>query len=309
MFILLTEMPELPKIGETEEIPQAEAISDTLSEIFKTNIKSSTVDFLIKLLFAAVVFVIGVYVIKLIRKLLVKYLDRSSVPIDNISFIDSIVKILLYLVLIMIIAGNFGIQATSILALIGSAGLTIGLAFQGALSNFAGGILILMTKPFALGDYIIADGSHEGTVVDIAIVHTKLRTVDNRIIIIPNGELAKTTLINTTAERMRKIEILIGISYNEDIDRVRAVINDVLQKDGDVKKDEDIKIFVNKFCNSSVEIGIRVMVDTEKYFETKWRLNENLKKAFDGNGIEIPFDQIDVHIKNDISQEPHQVSS
>ncbi|MCR5734084.1 MAG: mechanosensitive ion channel family protein [Lachnospiraceae bacterium] len=291
MTIILAELPG------TEEI--SSDISESLSAIFKANIKSSTIDFLIKLLFAAIVFVIGVYVIRFVRKVIVKYLNKTSVPIDNISFIDSMVKIILYFVLILFIAGNFGIQATSILALVGSAGLTIGLAFQGALSNFAGGVLILMTKPFKLGDYIVISPSYEGTVTDIDIVHTKLRTLDNRIIVIPNGTLANTTLINSTAEEKRKIELSLPVAYSSDIDKVRAVILDVVKKEENIEDDGEAVVFVESFGDSAINVGLRVYVHTVNYLPTKWRLSEDIKKAFDRNGIEIPFDQLDVHIKQD----------
>ncbi|MCR4739739.1 MAG: mechanosensitive ion channel family protein [Lachnospiraceae bacterium] len=291
MSIFLTELPN------TEEL--SSDISESLSAIFKANIKASTINFLIKLLFAAVVFVIGVYIIRFIRKVIVKYLNKTSVPIDNISFIDSMVKIILYFILILFIAGNFGIQATSILALVGSAGLTIGLAFQGALSNFAGGVLILMTKPFKLGDYIVISPSFEGTVTDIDIVHTKLRTLDNRIIVVPNGTLANTTLINSTAEEKRKIELFLPVSYSTDIDKARKVILDVVKNEENIEDDGDAVVFVESFGNSAINIGLRVYVQTVRFLPTKWRLNEYIKKAFDKNGIEIPFDQMDVHLKKD----------
>ncbi|MCR4922434.1 MAG: mechanosensitive ion channel family protein [Lachnospiraceae bacterium] len=290
MNIFLAQLPDMP------DTPGAKEVTESLSNIFKTNIKESSVEFFMKIIYAAIFFIIGVYVIKFVRKALVKYLDRSSLPIDNITFIDSIVKILLYGILIFMIAGSFGIEATSILAIVGSAGLTLGLAFQGALSNFAGGVLILMTKPFAVGDYIVVDSKFEGTVTDIAIVHTRLRTVDNRIVVIPNGTLANTTLINTTAENKRKIEIFIGVSYNSDINKVREIILEQVKNEVNIEADGDALVFLDSFEDSSMRIGLRAYVATDKFWETKWRLNEKIKEAFDKNGINIPFPQMDVHM-------------
>lgn len=252
----------------------------------------------LRILLAIVVFLIGVQVIKLIRKIVRKSLKRANADIGVTQFLDSFLKVVLYVLLIFMIASGFGVDAASIVALLGSAGVAIGLAIQGSLSNFAGGVLILLLKPFKVGDYIKEDASgNEGTVSEIQLFYTKLLTPDNCTIILPNGTLANTSMTNVTAADKRRVDIKVGISYDADIKKAKEVLLTVLQKDADVLKDQDMQVFVDNLGDSSVTLGVRCWFAKDNYWTGKWRVTENVKYALDEAGISIPYPQMDVHMK------------
>lgn len=258
----------------------------------------TAMQFALKVVLALVVFWIGVKLINWARKLVSHSLERSSVDKGVEQFVDSLLKFLLYFLLIFTIGTHFGLDATSVAAVLASAGVAIGLALQGSLSNFAGGVLILLLKPFVVGDYIIEDAhKQEGTVSEIQIFYTKLTTVDNKVIVIPNGALANNSLTNVTAQTERRLDLLVGISYDSDLKKAKEVIEKLLVEDESVLKDRDMTVFVDSLGESSVNIGARSWVKTEDYWTTRWRLLENIKIALDENGISIPFPQVDVHMK------------
>lgn len=251
----------------------------------------------IRVLIAVAVFFIGMKLIKLVRKIVKKSLDHLDVELGVIQFLDALIKIVLYVVLFLAIASNFGFDATSVVALVGSAGVTIGLALQGSLSNLAGGILILVLKPFRVGDYIIEHSNgNEGTVKEIGIFYTKLATGDRKIIILPNGTLANTSLTNASEAKLRRIDLQIGISYDADIKAAKEVLQKVLDEDADVNRQENTSVFVDSLGASEVVLGMRCYCDNEKYWATRWRLLETVKLEFDKAGIEIPYQQISVHV-------------
>lgn len=250
----------------------------------------------VRVLLAVLCFLIGMQLIKLVRRILKKSLHRAHADIGVIQFLDSLTKVVLYLVLIFFIASGFGLDATSIVALLGSAGVAIGLAVQGSLSNFAGGVLILLLKPFKVGDYIKEDGNgNEGTVSEIQLFYTKLRTFDNKTIILPNGTLANTGMTNVTEAKIRRLDISVGISYNSDIKKAREVLLAMLEQDEAPLKDQVMRVYVDALADSSVNLGIQCWVAQEDYWEAKWRLTENTKEVLDRAGIQIPFPQITVH--------------
>ena len=250
-----------------------------------------------KVIIVIILFFIGRYVIRFIRRLVRKSLEKSKVDNGNINFIDATVKVILYILLIGLLAGYFGVETASIVAVLGSAGLTIGLAFQGSLSNFAGGMLILLTKPFKMGDYVVVSGvGAEGTVDDIGMFYTRLKTVDNRSIVVPNSVVSNTTLTNVTFYDVRKLEVIVGVSYKSDIDKVKRVLSELLDKESFVVHDKEKQIFVNELNSSSVDIGMRFFVKKSEYWASKWQILEDIKKEFDGQGIEIPYNQLDVHM-------------
>ena len=255
------------------------------------------INFGIAVLLAIVVFAIGTNVIKVIRKIVRRSLERSSADEGVEQFIDSMLKIGLYIVLVMIVAGMVGIQTTSIVAVVGSAGVAVGLALQGSLSNFAGVVLILLLKPFKVGDYIVdcAD-NNEGTVMQIQVFYTKLLTIDNKEILIPNGTLMNSSIINATGQTERRIDILVGIAYDADLKTAKQCIEQLIAKEEKVLKEKPVDIFVNSLSDSAVELGLHVWVATQDYWSVRWRLTENIKLAFDEQGIEIPFNQLSVHI-------------
>ncbi|MBQ9991500.1 MAG: mechanosensitive ion channel [Lachnospiraceae bacterium] len=248
---------------------------------------------------AALAFVIGMQVIKLIRRIIKKSLTRMNADVGVVQFLDSFMKIALYLVLVMLILTGFGVDAASIIAVIGSAGVAIGLALQGSLSNLAGGVLILLLKPFRVGDYIIEDtNKNEGTVSEIQIFYTKLTTPDNRIIVLPNGTLANSSLINVTDTPSRRVDIQVGISYNSDIQKAKEALQELLERDEKILKDKERLVYVDSLADSAVIIGIRCWYLNEDFWQGKCRLTENVKYTLDENGIDIPFPQVEVHLKN-----------
>ena len=202
------------------------------------------------------------------------------------------------------IATNFGVESSSVAALIASAGVAIGLALQGSLSNFAGGILILLLKPFAVGDYIsVTQEGIEGTVKEIQIFYTKMATVDNQTVVVPNSILTSNSLTNVTARPERKLDLKVGISYNADMKAAKRIVENMLRSDPSVIQDEEIVVFVSDLADSAVIIGLRAWVKTEEYWATRWRLLEQIKTRFDEAGIEIPYNQITVHMAGTASDE------
>lgn len=256
------------------------------------------IDFLIGVVLALVVFFIGTKVIKWIRKIIRISMEKANVDKGVCQFVDSLVKFALYAILIFSIGSKFGLDTTSVAAALASCGVAIGLALQGSLSNFAGGVLILILKPFVVGDYIIEDNKgREGTVKEIQLFYTKLVTPDNKTVIVPNGSLANTSLTNVTAQDKRRLDISVGISYEADLKKAKELIETLFRQDEAILKDEDINVFVDALGDSSVVIGARGWVKKENYWEAKWRLTENIKLTLDENGIEIPFNQVVVHMK------------
>ncbi|MBP3664948.1 MAG: mechanosensitive ion channel [Tyzzerella sp.] len=256
------------------------------------------IDFAIGVVLALVVFFIGTKIIKWIRKLIKISMEKGNVDKGVCQFVDSLVKFALYAILIFSIGSKFGLDTTSVAAALASCGVAIGLALQGSLSNFAGGVLILILKPFVVGDYIIEDNKgREGMVKEIQLFYTKLLTVDNKTVIIPNGSLANTSLTNVTAQDKRRVDLSVGISYNADMKKAKALIEELFRTDEDVLQEEGITVFVDSLGDSAVVIGARCWVKKEAYWDVKWRLTESMKLTLDENGIEIPFNQIVVHME------------
>lgn len=273
-----------------------EDIKPELVEKFLEELPHNAMNFGLRLLLALICLFVGIQIIKLVRKILKKSLTKAKADIGVVQFLDSFAKTLLYIVLIFLIAQNFGIDAASIIALLGSAGVAIGLAIQGSLSNFAGGVLILLLKPFKVGDYIREDSKgNEGTVSEIQLFYTKLTTPDNRIIVLPNGTLANTSMTNVTEKTYRRIDISVGISYDADIKKAKEVLTEMMKADEAVLQNKEILVFVDSLGDSSVNLGIRCWVKKSDYWEAKWRLTENVKYALDDAKISIPYQQLTIH--------------
>ena len=256
-------------------------------------------DFVIEVALAFVFIVIGMKLIGWVRKILRKSLERNHADTGLVQFLDSLVKYGLYILLALTILQRFGVQTTSFVAAIGSVGVAIGLALQGSLSNFAGGVIILLIKPFKVGDYVI-QGSLEGNVSEIQLFYTTLTTPDNRKIIIPNGQLADNSLVNATAADTRRLDIKVGISYNSDVKLAKDLLLKLGENDPDTLKEEGKAPMaaVDELADSSVNMLLRVWTPTDKYWDVKFRLTEAVKTTFDEAGIEIPFNQLDVHLIN-----------
>lgn len=275
---------------------------DTVKEVsqFTTYLQNHIPDLIsfgIKVVFALVFFFIGRIVIRWIRKLVRKSMQRSGADKGVEQFVDSLLKFSLYFLLLFMIGTKFGIDASSVAALIASGGVAIGLAMQGSLSNFAGGVLILLLKPFEVGDYIIEDtNKNEGTVKEIQIFYTKLTTIDNKTIVIPNGILTNNSLTNATAKDERRLDLRVDISYDADLKKAKAMIMDVLNNDPAVLREDEIVVFVDDLGESSVVLGARAWTKSADFWQAKWRILENIKEKMDENQIEIPYRQLTVHM-------------
>lgn len=248
-----------------------------------------------QLIMAVIVWYVGKRLIKWLLKITVKALEKGDIDAGVISFIASIAKVVFYAVLVMIVVGILGISTASLVTVFGSAALAIGMSLQGSLSNFAGGILLLIFKPFKVGDYIIS-GTCEGTVISIEILYTRLRTADNKIIMLPNGALSNSNIINVGAEAVRRLDIEVGVGYQTDLSKAKKLLMDCLQNSPDTIKDKELKVVVKNLADSAIVIETRAWVPNDKYWDAKFALLEEYKNVFDANGIEIPFNQLDVHI-------------
>lgn len=257
-------------------------------------------NFAFQVVIAILIYIVGSKLIKLIAKMIRRSMERAGADEGVKQFVVPLVKYSLYVILIFIIMGLFGIATTSAVAVLGSAGVAVGLALQGSLSNLAGGVLILLLKPFRVGDYIIEDSNkNEGTVSEISIFYTKLLTVDNKVIVIPNGTLSNSSLTNVTNMDKRRIDLVVGIGYESDIRVAKEVLYQLAQEEPARLPEEKPMVYVDNLGASSVDMGIRVWVQAEDYWPARWRLLENIKYALDEKGISIPYQQIDVQIKGD----------
>ncbi len=256
------------------------------------------ISFAIEIVLALIFFFLGRIMIKWIRKLVRKMLERSNVDKGVETFVDSLLKFMLYGILLFTIATKFGFDTASVAALIASAGVAVGLAVQGSLSNFAGGILILLLKPFVVGDYIIEDNhGDEGTVKEIQLFYTKLLTVDNRTVVIPNGMLTNNSLTNVTHMDERKLELKVSISYESDLLKAKAVLADLIRKESRIMQDKEHRIFVDELGDDGVILGMRCWVSTEDYWNVRWDMLEEIKLTFDRESIVIPYRQMNVRIQ------------
>ena len=261
--------------------------------------KEGPVEFALKVIFVLVVYAVGSRLINWICKILKKQMTLFRIDETAKRFLLSFVKIGLYIILILSLAGNLGVDKTSVAALVGSAGVAVSLALQGGLSNFAGGLIIIFLRPFSVGDYIIENGEkNEGTVEKIELYYTTLMTVDSRRIVIPNSKLTNNSITNVTAMDKRRLEIKVGISYDSDLLKAKEILRTLIEEDSELLEKEEIQIFVDQLADSSVILGLRAWVRTEEFWNTKWRMNERIKLEFEKNGIQIPFPQLDVHMKS-----------
>ena len=242
-----------------------------------------------QLLLAILCMYIGMKLSKLIVKMIRKSFKKSNMEESVASFLLSLIKFTFYAIVFITAASIVGFQVTSLVTILGTA----------SLANFAGGVLILILKPFRVGDYIIEnDKQCEGMVVSIDIFYTKLQTYDNRIIVIPNGNITSHSIVNVTAAGTRKLDIAVGVAYDSDLKKVKDTLYQVVAENQYYDKTKEIDVFVDSFGDSSIKMGVRCMVATENYWKAKWEIQEAIKYAFDAQGIEIPFDQMEVTLKN-----------
>lgn len=258
---------------------------------------SNAIGFLGSLLLSLITIVVGRMIIKKIIKVTKKRIDNQNFEPTKTNFILSLIKIGLNVILYIIAAGIVGISTASLVALLGAAGLAIGLALQGSLSNVAGGFLILILKPFKEGDWIEAQGI-SGTVYRVNILNTILKTGDNKTIYIPNSAMSNGNVINYTEEAERRLDLTFGIGYDDDIDKAKLVLNKILENDDRIIKDRPNRISVANLGDSSVDFTFRVWCKTEHYWDLYFDIIEKAKKEFDLNNISIPYPQRDIHLFN-----------
>lgn len=259
---------------------------------------SGSLDFFWSVVIALIVWFVGAKVIRFLRKVVRTALEKREVDKGVAQFTDGVLNVACYVVLILIILNLFGIQTSSVAAAVASLGLTAGLALQGSLSNFAGGVLILVLKPFKVGDYIIEDThKNEGTVAEISIFYTRLRTIDNKIVVIPNGTLANSSLTNVTTSDRRQIDLTFGIGYEDDLKKAKEILYNIAETTEKRVKDTVIQVFVRELAESSVNLGFRIWVPMDDYWSVLWEINERVKLTFDKEDITIPYNQLDVTLK------------
>ena len=248
-------------------------------------------------LVAILFIVIGMKLVGLLIRLFRRSFDRSKMDDSVSGFLLSIIRVVGYILVFITAATIVGFEVTSFVTILGTASMAIGLALQGALSNLAGGMLILLLKPFMVGDYIIEnEKGTEGTVTSIDIFYTRLLTHDNKMVVIPNGILTNNSLLNLTNETKRKVEIKIAIAYSSDMRQVKEIVYGILKKDARILESEPKDVFLDSFDDSGMTLGIRAWVKTEDYWKTTWDLREKVKEEFDANGIEIPYNRLEVDL-------------
>ena len=247
----------------------------------------------------AVIFMVVCFkLVKLLLRILRKSFERSKLDPSVAGFFISAVKIVLNVLIVLTAASIVGFQITSFITILGTAGVTLGLALQGSLSNLAGGLLILILKPFRVGDYIVENNTHcEGTVVSIDIFYTRLITFDNKSVVIPNGNISNTSLVNVTEHDMRRVDIPFSVAYDSDMEKVKSVTIETIKDVDGYLPDEQILFYIDEFADSGINMYVKFYATIEKFFDAKWDAMWKLKKAFDENDIEIPFNQMDVHMK------------
>ena len=251
----------------------------------------------ISLFIALSILIIGRQVVKILIKVISTALERSNTEDTVRIFVTNLLNTLLMIVVFIAAINQLGIQTTSIIAVLGAAGLAIGLALQGSLSNFAAGILIVIYRPYKVGDYIQAD-NHLGTVDDIQIFSTVLKTPDNKLVIVPNGSIMNGSIVNFSNQDKRRVDIIASCSYEDDIDKVKSVLADILSRDDRILNEPKPRIAVSELADSSVNFIVRPWVKNSDYIDVYYSLLEEIKKRFDQEGIAIPYPQTDVHIHN-----------
>ena len=290
-------------------IKQSAAETDILQEIEKNpgiirtyleGLMPSLFSFLMQRVITVIILIIGSRLIKGFVKMIKKSLEKGKVEAGVISFLCSLIRYSLYFVLLMIVLSQFGVTTSSVVAVLGSAGLTLGLALQGSLSNFAGGVLILLMKPFVVGDYILDNATgQEGTVDEITTFYTKLLSVDHKVIVIPNGSLSNTSITNYSRMEYRRIDLTVSVAYETDLAMAKKVLQTVTEEEGRVAADRPCDIFVSALADSAVELGVRVWVKNEDYWPVRWHMLEQIKLALDENNISIPYPQLDVSLRDE----------
>jgi small conductance mechanosensitive channel len=276
------------------EIPEIADLSTTWDNLLET-LRTTGLEFGINLITAIAIFYIGRIIVGLLTRGLRKVMQAQEIDKTLESFVCNLARMVLLTFVIIASVSALGIQTTSFIAVIGAAGLAIGLALQGSLSNFASGVLIVLFRPYKVGDWVEAAGV-AGTIVEVQILTTVFRTGDNKSIIVPNGQVMNSVIVNYSANDQRRVDMVVGVSYDDDLDKVRATLEDLIAADDRILDDPACTIAVAELADSSVNFVVRPWVKSGDYWGVKFDLTEAIKKRFDKEGIAFPFPQQDVHL-------------
>lgn len=249
----------------------------------------------VRVLAAILIFFIGRWIAKQITKGVRKLMEKANTDAMLVKFVSNLVYVGLLVFVVLGAINQLGVQTASFIAVIGAAGLAVGLALQGSLANFAAGVLMLIFKPFKVGDFIEGGGT-AGVVEGIQIFNTVMRTPDNKLVIVPNGQIYGGTITNYSAKDTRRVDLVLGVGYDDSLDKVRSVIDDVLSKDERILSDPAPTVGIVELGDSSVNFAVRPWAKSADYWPLLMDLNETFKKRFDAEGISIPFPQRDVHV-------------
>lgn len=280
-----------------ELLEKPEEALDKIGDFFGT-LLDGIVHAIPTVIFSVVILIVGLIACKFALWLISKGLDKTKVDLTAAKFLKQCIKIILYVLLLIVVLSMLGIPTTSIITVIGTAGVAIGLALQDSLSNVAGGFVLMITKPFKIGDYIIINGV-EGTVAQISIVHTRLDSGSNQAIFIPNGQAVNATVVNNSANDTRRVDLVFSISYEDDYDKARGILLDILESNPKVLKAPAPTVRMKEHGASAIVIAVRPWCATEDYWDVYFETTEAVRRAFIENNISIPYDQLDVHVIKD----------
>ena len=283
------------QIEDIEQIDASDLTVSNLKRFFESllpGIRSLAFDIIV----CIIIYIVGRKLIKLLHKMLNKTLEKTQADVGVVKFLGSALEIILYVFLFLMILGQLGVNTASIITVLGTAMLAVGMSLQGSLSNVAGGILILFTKPFRVGHYIISDHG-EGTVTMIGLFYTTITTKDNRVLTLPNSQISNCAVTNCTQNPVRRLDTVVGISYDSDIRLAKEIMEKTARDCQYVLQDRDITVFVDSLGDSSVDIGLFCYVNSPDFLAAKWQITEEIKLRFDEAGISIPFPQVHVHME------------
>lgn len=271
-----------------------QAISDGKTELIIEKLIDQCINVGKNILAAILVYIVGRFLISLLKRMMTSMMERRKVEATIQSFLHSVVNILLNTLLVIAVIGALGINTTSFAALLASAGVAIGMALSGNLQNFAGGLIVLLFKPYKVGDWIEAQGV-AGTVSEIQIMHTLLTTIDNKVVYVPNGAMSSGTIVNFSRKETRRVEWIVGVDYGEDVDKVKQIVTALIDKDERILKDPAPFIALHALDSSSVNITIRVWVANKDYWNVYFEMNKNIYDEFNRQGVNFPFPQLTIH--------------
>ena len=291
-----TQVADSTQVVADKLMKEAIANADGLDKL--SLITQQLLDFAIRagerILIAVIVFIVGRFLISMLNRFVGRLMDRRKVDISIKTFVKSLVNILLTILLIISVVGALGVETTSFAALLASAGVAVGMALSGNLQNFAGGLIVLLFKPYKVGDWIEAQNV-SGSVTAIQIMHTLVTTADNKVVYIPNGAMSSGVITNYSRLDTRRVEWIVGVDYGEDIDKVKSVVNELIQKDNRILKEPAPVIALHALDSSSVNVTIRAWVANGDYWNVYFEMNKNIYDEFNRQGIDFPFPQMTIH--------------